>query len=59
MTLNIQELHFSENSAKKGFTEKSCLREHIQFVNVDLQEKKNIKVFMNDHILWILEGNWP
>ena len=33
MTLNIQELHVSVNRAKKGFTEKSCLRTHIQFVN--------------------------
>ena len=57
---------FQCKQCKKGFTEKSCLRAHIQFVHETFQLicneckfKKNIQGYINKHILWILEGKWP
>ena len=66
MALNIQELHFSVNSAKKSFTEKSCLMAHIQFVHEtfklicnECKFKKNIQGYIYKHIIQILKGKLP
>ena len=65
MTLDVQEFYFSVNSAKRFYREELFQVTHrVRTWNilVDLQQmqfKKNIKGYINKHILCILEVKWP
>ena len=49
MTLNIQELHFVLNCGKKGFTEKSYLRDHISY---ECENTNTTKVEVDKHMIF-------